>query len=130
MAALAAAMIEVATTDLACRVVLNTTDIRGDTAEVTVITLPRQPLTFLHHQEPLDSGLECHHRHHQTAITASHMTTDTEALQVTTNTGALLTQLMAPLGTMAMATLPTREDKAQEATIPEAVIKTVGHIGS
>jgi hypothetical protein len=95
-----------------------------------VTTLPRQYLTSLHHQEPLDSGLECHHRHHQTATTTSHTTTDTEALQVTTNTEALLTQLMVPQGTMATAMLLMMVDEVQEATIPEVVIETVGRTGS
>lgn len=108
----------------------NTTAIREDTAEVTVITLPHQHLTSLHHQEPPGSGLECHLRHHQTATTISHMITDTEPLQVTTSTEALLTQPMVPQGTMAMATLLPKEVGAQEATVSEAVIETIGRIGS
>jgi hypothetical protein len=58
------------------------------------------------------------------------MITDMEALQVTTNIEALRTQLMVLLGTMATATPLTREDEAQEATAPEAIIETADRIGS
>ena len=125
-----AATVVVATTDQACPAAINITAIRGDTADPTAIIHPRQHLKSLHHQEHLVSGLECHPRHHQPAITTSHMTIAKVAHPVTINIEALHTPLMLHLATMALATLRMGEAEAQEAIVRVASTETGALIGS